>query len=239
MPTAPGSAPGQPVQPVQQGHRSWDRREATGLALENGSQGAVHVYWLDDAGHEVRYFCLEPGERGYLGTWTSHPWVFRDAAAPQRRLVVQDQPVFYAPRLPPGAPSFVRWRAVIREPRQQRWAPALHCLADARFRGVPRALLLCHRRLAALRAVALPGRAWRGRLRSSSWLAAATLGDLPQVGSAGSDEYAWHAPCGKQLPLLKAFSRKRVHLAPSLPLSPTGAAAAHPASGRAGRHPAP
>ncbi|KAL4431263.1 hypothetical protein ABPG75_006519 [Micractinium tetrahymenae] len=147
MPAAPASAAG--AQPPQPWHRSGDRPEATGLALENGSQRAVDVAWLDDSGEE---------------------------------LAVQDQPVFYTPRLPPGVPSFVRWRAVISEPRQQPWAPPLHRLAGPQFCGAVRALLLCHRRLAAMRAgaAARPGGAWCGRLRSSSWLAGVTLGDLPQ-----------------------------------------------------------
>lgn len=183
MPAAPASPAAGQSPPQSHRHRSWDRREATSLALENGSQSRVRVYWLNDAGEEVPYFSLDPGERGHLSTWTSHPWLFRDAASPARRLVVLDQTVFYAPRLPPGLPGSARWRAVIREPRQQRWAPALHCLAGAQFRGAARSLLLCHRRLAAMRAsaAARPGRVWCGRLRSSSWLAAATLGDLPRV----------------------------------------------------------
>ncbi|KAL4419256.1 hypothetical protein ABPG77_001194 [Micractinium sp. CCAP 211/92] len=114
MPGVPGPGAGQPQQPL--GHRSWDRREGTGLALENGSQ---------------RLGRRQP---------------------PTQQLAVQDQPVFYAPRLPPGTPSSRRWRAVIHEPRQQQWSPALHSLAGPRFRGAARTLLLCHRRLAAMRA---------------------------------------------------------------------------------------
>ncbi len=226
MPGVPGPGAGQPQQPL--GHRSWDRREGTGLALENGSQRLVRVYWLNDSGQEIFYFELEPGQRGHLTTWTSHPWVFRDAASPAQQLAVQDQPVFYAPRLPPGTPSSRRWRAVIHEPRQQQWSPALHSLAGPRFRGAARTLLLCHRRLAAMRAGAasLPGRAWRGRLRSSSWLGAATLGDLPQVGVAAMGLHV-HAH------VLQGRGETLAQQLPSHSLLPSGAATAHPARGRA------
>lgn len=59
--------------------RSLDDAEEANLRIANTTDESIRVSWIDPAGEEVPYFELAPWEDGWRVTWTSHPFVVRDA----------------------------------------------------------------------------------------------------------------------------------------------------------------
>ena len=136
-------------------------------------------------------------------TFTTHPWIFRDAADPEAPLVAGPTaaPVFYAPQpqQPLPGPPLYHWQlaqrppplqVAIRDAQRAPWSPAVHAHAPPAFRQAASALLLCAHRLR--RQPGQQPRQRRGPLTRSRRAAQAAaqaesgcgLTDLPQARTA-------------------------------------------------------
>ncbi|KAL4860094.1 von Hippel-Lindau disease tumor suppressor [Chlorella vulgaris] len=125
------------------GHRSLNCHHATDVEFVNCTDCTVTTTWLDYSGMPRAYYTLGPGAAVRQPTFGAHPWVFESDDSEQT-CVVDNQPVFYPPVAPLGAPAT---QACIRIASPLPWSPAHHLQFPAAFRAEVAALLLCHRRL--------------------------------------------------------------------------------------------
>jgi hypothetical protein len=125
------------------GHRSLNCHHATDVEFVNCTDFTVTTTWLDYSGMPRAYYTLGPGASVRQPTFGAHPWVF-ESDDTEQTCVVDNQPVFYPPVAPLGAPAT---QACIRIASPLPWSPAHHLQFHAAFRAEVAALLLCHRRL--------------------------------------------------------------------------------------------
>ena len=59
--------------------RSTDNEHPSYVKFICRTNRRVDVYWLNFKGEKIKYATLTNGKSVCFNTWTTHPWVFRDA----------------------------------------------------------------------------------------------------------------------------------------------------------------
>ena len=57
----------------------------------------VDILWLDYQGKKVKYATLQPGQRIFVDTFVTHPWVFRDSETYDVLVANNREKYFYPP----------------------------------------------------------------------------------------------------------------------------------------------